>query len=180
MKNLALIKKYSQGIVDALKDEEEYTTVEGELSRFFSFLSSHKKLQDILYRPFLPRSKKIQLMKEIMAEGKLHEKTKRVVNILTENDRLELLPGIIEFIPLLWTEKRGVFTYEVFSAVSMSETQKKKLKDKLESLEKGPVSLTFLVDPELLGGISLRKRNIIYDISLSGHLAKLREKIIKG
>lgn len=180
MKNQALIKRYTQGLVNALKNEAEFKALKKEIYDFTALLSSHKQLNRILSRPFLPRTKKVQIIKDILEGTALSEKATRFLIIIVENNRLELLPDILDFLPILWNEKKGVFTYEVASAVPLSEAQKKRLEQKLESLEKKPVFLKYLVEPELLGGISLKKGNIIYDISLKGQLSKLKEKIIEG
>jgi len=51
---------------------------------------------------------------------------------------------------------------------------------KLERLEKKPVVLKYRIDPELVGGLMIKRKNIVYDISIKGSLLKLKEKIIEG
>jgi F0F1-type ATP synthase delta subunit len=53
------------------------------------------------------------------------------------------------------------------------------LANKLEKMEKRPVSLKYRIDPDLIGGVSIRQGNIIYDASLRGALTKLQEKILE-
>jgi F-type H+-transporting ATPase subunit delta len=180
MKTHLLIKRYTQGLVEALKGEKEFLTLSRELSDFTELLLSHKQLLEALSNPILANDKKIQIIKDILTKKRLSQKASRFIFVLAENNRLELLPEILESLPLLWNEKKGVFTYEVFSAVPLKESQKKKLEKKLESLEKGPVFLKYSVDPELIGGLSVRKGNIVYDISLRGSLSKMKEKIVEG
>lgn len=180
MKNQILIKRYTQGLVNSIKNEAEYSALKGELSDFTTLLSSHKQLNEILSRPFLPRSKKAQIIKDILAEENFSEKMTRFLKILIEHNRLDLLSDILNFLPLLWNEKQGIFAYEIVSAVPLNEIQKKRLEQKLESFEKRPVFLKYKVDPELLGGFFLKKGSTIYDISLKGQLARLKEKIIEG
>ncbi|NIM90281.1 MAG: ATP synthase F1 subunit delta [Candidatus Aminicenantes bacterium] len=180
MKTQLLIRRYTQGLVEALKDEQEFLTLSRELSGFEELLSSHKQLLEVLAYPFFSQDKKIQIIKDILAKKKFSQKMKRFILALTENNRLELLPEILELLPSRWNEKKGIFTYEVFSAVPLKEAQKKELKKRLESLEKGPVFLKYSIDPELIGGLCLRKGNLVYDISLRGSLAKMKEEIIEG
>jgi len=180
MKTQILIKRYTQGLVEALKGEKEFLTLSRELSDFAELISSHKQLLEILSRPFLVSDKKIQIIKDILAKKKLSQKTSRFILVLAENNRLELLTDILELLPSLWNEKKGIFTYEVSSAVPLKEIQKEKLQKKLESLERGPVYLKYSIDPELIGGLSVRKGNIVYDISLRGRLSRLKEKVIEG
>lgn len=180
MKIQLLIRRYTQGLVEALKDEKEFLTLSRELSDFTELLLSHKQLFEALTYPFFPDEKKIQIIKDILAKKKFSQKMSRFILVLAENNRLELLPEIIEILPSRWHEKKGIFTYEVFSAVPLNEVQKKELEKKLESLEKGPVFLKFGIDPELIGGLYIRKGNLVYDISLRGSLSRMKEEIIEG
>jgi len=102
------------------------------------------------------------------------------VLLLVENERLDLLPDIIEILPDLWNEIRGVQTFEVSSVIPLTDKQKKRLQEKMEHLENGPVALRYKSDPALIGGLSLRKGNIVYDVSLRGNLERLLEQITEG
>jgi len=47
-------------------------------------------------------------------------------------------------------------------------------------LEKNPVSLNYKINPTLIGGLSTRKGNFVYDISIQGNLLRLKEIISEG
>ncbi len=180
MKSQILVKRYTQGLVNSVKDETEFSALHRELSAFWELLNAHKKLMETLLNPFLPTSRKTQIAQELLAAKPLRTKTERLLLILVENDRLELLPEIIQVLPEAWNEEKGVHTYEVASAVPLSDDQRKKLKEKLERLDKRPVVLKYRINKELVGGLLIKRKNIVYDISIQGSLLKLREKIIEG
>lgn len=180
MKNLKLIKKYTQGLVDATAGEKEFLNLKKELSDFSKFLNKQKKLREVLSSPFLSRNKKIKLVNDILKRKKLSPKATRFIMILFENNRIELLLEILDYFPILWNEKKGIFTYEVASVVPLKPIQKKRLEKKLEVLENKRVFLRYTIDPELLGGLVIKKGNIVYDISLKGNLTRMKEEIIQG
>jgi F-type H+-transporting ATPase subunit delta len=180
MKSQILVKRYTLGLVNSIKDEAEFSALLGELSAFSELLQTHKGLKDTFLNPFLPTSRKAQIAHELLATTSTTKKAERFVLLLVENDRLELLPGIIESLPDAWNEEKGVDTYEVSSVVPLSDDQRKKLKLKLERLEKRPVVLKYRIDPELVGGLMIRRKNVVYDISIKGSLLKIKEKIIEG
>ena len=97
-----------------------------------------------------------------------------------ENNRLELFPDIIESLPEVWNEQKGISTFEVASVVPLTDGQRKKLERKLELLEKRPVLLKYRIVPELVGGFWVKRGNIVYDVSIKGNLMKLKEKISEG
>ena len=180
MKNQVLIKRYTHGLLSTLKGEKEYGILYRELKDFANLLAAREELYDLLTRPLLPASRKKKIAEGIFSKSSRQQKTIRFVLLLIENDRLELLSGIIEFLPDLWNEEKGIVTYEVLSVVPLTDSQGKKLQDKLEYIENKPVALKYKKDPSLIGGILLRKGNIVYDVSIKGDLERLREQIIKG
>ena len=104
-------------------------------------------------------------------------KTKRFLLLLVENTRLMLLPEILECLPALWNEEQGIATFEVSSVIPLNANQKKRLEEKLSQLEKRPVALSYRLDPSLIGGLSIRKGNIVYDASIQGDLERIKQKI---
>ena len=177
MKNQILVKRYTQGLVNSIKNEKEFRALNEELIDFSRLTSTHKGLKEVLSNPFVPKSKKKEIIEELLAEKPFEDKTSRFVLLLLENNRFELLPDILDFLPELWNEERGILTFEVASVVPLKEDQKKLIQEKLELLEKKPVVLNYRIDPDLIGGLWIKKGNIVYDISIKGHLLKLKERI---
>ncbi len=180
MKSQILVKRYTLGLVNATKDEEEFSALLKELSAFSELLDKHPKLKDILFNPFLPTSRKVLIVKELLTGKTVKEKAHRLILLLVENNRLELLPDILKAFPEMWNEEKGVHTFEVASVVPLSDDQKKKLKEKLEQLEKKPVILKYRIEPGLIGGLWIKRKNIVYDISIKGSLIRLQEVISEG
>ena len=180
MKHRVLIKRYSQGLVNAIQDEEEFTAIHAELLHFLDLLESREKLKEILQSPFLPLTKKKDLTDELLKNLSYKPKTARFISLCVENDRLEFFSDILDFLPEHWNEEKGVSTFEVSSVVPLSESQKQRLREKLERLEQKPVYLKYKTDLSLVGGLSIKRGNIIYDVSIRGNLERMKENIIEG
>ncbi len=179
MRSQILIKRYAQGLVNSIVDDKEFDALNDQLVDFYNLLNTHKKIEETLSSPFLPSTRKIQIAKEIISRDSYAEKISRFILLLVENSRLVLLADILDILPVLWNEKKGILSIEVFSAVSLSKNQKARLQEKLELLEKNPVSLNYKIDPDLIGGLSIRKGNIVYDVSIKGNLENLKERIME-
>jgi F-type H+-transporting ATPase subunit delta len=180
MKNPTLVKRYARGLVGALHEESEFAAVHGELSAYQGVLKTNIELANILKSPFVPKKKKNQIIKNILAASPPTEKTARFLDVLVEHNRLDILEDVLLALPPLWQETQGVQMFEVSSAFSLTSEQKDRLRAELERLEGKPVFLDYRIDPGLVGGLSLRKGNVIYDVSIEGRLAKLKEKMIEG
>jgi F-type H+-transporting ATPase subunit delta len=180
MKHRILVKRYSQGLINAIGDEEEFNAIYQELRDFLSRLDSQEKLREVLHGAFLPLTKKKGLTDELLQALSYRPKTARFIRLCVVNNRLEFFAEILDFLPELWNEEKGVLTFEVSSVVPLSESQKERLKDKLQLLEQKTVFLKFKTDLSLVGGLSIRRGNIVYDVSLRGNLERLKENIIEG
>ncbi|MBN1224286.1 MAG: ATP synthase F1 subunit delta [Candidatus Aminicenantes bacterium] len=180
MNKRILVKRYAQGFLNTIKDESEFQLHYRELLEFEELLAGQKKLQELFQSQFLPLSKKKDLVRELSDRSKFQPKNKRYILLLIENGRIDLFQDILEYLPELWNELKGIATFEVSSVIPLTEGQRKKLEEKLERLEEKPVFLKFREDPSLIGGISVRRGNIVYDASIQGNLERLKEKIIEG
>jgi F-type H+-transporting ATPase subunit delta len=180
MKNRVLVNKYAQGLVQAVSDEPEFRSAEKEIQAFLSLLSAHDNLRKALVSPFLNLEKKKKLLAGILQKLGTGEKTTRFLDLLLDQKRLELLDEITAVLSETWNESKGILTFEVASVIPLSEAQKLRLKKELEELEKSPVSLVYTIDPDLIGGLSLRKGHVVYDASVQGNLLKIKEQIRGG
>jgi len=86
----------------------------------------------------------------------------------------------VAILPDIWAEEKGIETFEVSSAVELTEEEKNRLKETLEKLEKKPARLLFSLKPEIIGGLLIKKGNVYYDVSIKGSLLKLKEIISQG
>lgn len=180
MKNPVLVKRYTQGLVGALKDEAEFVAASRELVEFQDLLSGHGALKETLANPFVAARKKAQVIRDVLARSGFSDKTSRFILLLLEHGRLDLLGDTMEVLPIIWNERRGVATFEVRSVVTLAESQKQRLQAELERLEGRPVFLRYSIDPALVAGFALQKGNVIYDASVRGYLAKIKETISEG
>ncbi len=180
MKKNILIQRYAHGLIDALSGESEFTTVLRELRDMSGLFFGPGDLSELLASPFVLKSKKAQVLKDILARTAINPKTTRFLLLLLDKDRLELLPGIIDLLPEVWNQSRGVLTARVASAVPLNEGQRRRLSAELERLEGRPVALTFSLDPELVGGLTVTIGHQVYDVSVRGRTEKLKEIITEG
>jgi F-type H+-transporting ATPase subunit delta len=180
MRDPLLVKRYTHGLAGALRDEKEYAAVGRDLTDFRTLVSGNAELAKILASPFVPARKKAQVIKDILAVSGIGEKASRFLLVLLDHERLHLLDEILEALPAEWNEHRGVAVFEVSSVVPLDAAQKEKLRAELETQVKQPVYLIARLDPKLVGGLSLRRGNVVYDASITGRLAKLKERISTG
>jgi len=198
-----LTRRYTQGLVDAIESREEFQAVTKCLVEFQELMVLRPQFREALSSPFFPHSKRASIASEVLSElyglsyppqsqagekasgsagvGSSPEaKAKRFLLLLVENERLEILNDILELFPVAWEKEHGVVSFEVSSVIELSGGQKERLAEKLRRLENKPVTLKFMINPSIVGGLSIRKGNILYDVSIAGSLAHLKEIICEN
>lgn len=177
MNQRSIIKKYAQGLARAITSEEEFEVCRQQLQALVELMASEEKINFALTSPFMPTSQKIKIMAELMEKLNFDHRVNNLLKLLTENERMALLPELVRDLPEIWAEEKGIATFEVTSVVELTEEEKSRLKETLEKMEKKPVRLIFRLNPEIIGGLLVRKGNVYYDVSIKGRLLKLREII---
>ena len=180
MKNQALVRKYADGLVLALQDAPEFESVGAEVRAFRDIFVSREDLRMALVSPFINASKKSAVRDQVLAGSGTGPKASRFLSLLLRHKRLDILPAVVDLLPEAWSAKLGFVTFEVTSAVPLTDGQKVRLSEGLEASEKKSVRLVFKTDPAIVGGLAVRKGHIIYDASVEGRLAALKELLGKG
>ncbi|MCX6561098.1 MAG: ATP synthase F1 subunit delta [Candidatus Aminicenantes bacterium] len=177
MKNPTLVKRYVEGLAASLPTPAEYDAVRGQLTRFADLVVSREDLRFALVRPFLNASRKAVLVKALLDQMDAGAKTARFLDLLLRHGRMEILPRVLEDLPAAWRTAHGVPTFEVCSVVPLTPAQQSGLEAELERLEGRPVHCEYGLEASLVGGLTVRKGNLVYDVSLKGQLDRLKDKI---
>lgn len=129
--------------------------VEDELFRFGRIVSSSAELRAALTDRVATTSAKADLLRSLLG-GRAHPATVRLVVRLVTQPRGRSLEGGLEALSKLAAERRDRMVAVVTSAAPLSDRQKERLGAALSKLYGRQMHLNLDVDPEVLGGISVR------------------------
>jgi F-type H+-transporting ATPase subunit delta len=177
MKNPLLARRYAAGLAAALKDEAEYARVYRDVAGFASLLDRHAALGEALRRQFLSKAKKAAIAGEILDREGASPKSRRFILLLLHHRRLEILSQVVNDLPNVWRERRGVRSFEIRSVIPLTDGQRARLEAELGRLEGASVHCDYGLDPGLVGGLLVRKGNLVYDVSLKGQLERIQAVI---
>jgi F-type H+-transporting ATPase subunit delta len=105
--------------------------------------------------------------------GRLTGEAENFVRVLSQNDRLGLLPEIREHYEVLKNEREGVVEATVQSAFELSDAQLNDLVARLEKKTGCKVRAHVAVDRELIGGVKVVLGDKVIDGSARAQLAAL-------
>lgn len=157
----------------------EYAREAGALDQWSEMLAtaaavvSNETVDNVLSNPGLTHGQKAEAVISVIAD--LDEQGKNLVQLLSENDRLSLLPEVSAQFEQLKADLQKTVEVEVTSAYELDEQQQQKLTQALSTKLGQDVSLTTEIDKSIIGGVIIRTDDLVIDGSLRGRLAKLAE-----
>ena len=160
----------------------EYALSEGKLADWSAMLglvaeaATTEQVAQLLDNPSLSSQDKAEILLEI-CKAKLDDKGRNFILLLSEKDRLPLIPVITEIYEAFKAEEQKSVEAEVTSAFDLDAAQQQLLVDALRKRLNREVTLKVVIDKRLIGGVIIRTGDLVIDGSIRGKLAKLAESL---
>jgi F-type H+-transporting ATPase subunit delta len=169
---------YARALLQVAVEEGDPEAIERELGAFQAFMEGQPVLTKALLSPAIPVARKRALLADVLARGSgITTVTSRLLLLLAERDRLALLPDLIAAYRERLLDYRQVVRAEVTTAAPLGDDRVRALEAGLTRATGKRVSVTTRLDPAIIGGVVARVGSLVYDGSVMGHLARLRERL---
>jgi F-type H+-transporting ATPase subunit delta len=163
-------------IVEVAARAGQLDDVEDELFRFGRVVNAEPDLRFALSSPFIPAERKRRLLDALLA-GKVTAPTLRLVTQAAVQGRGRSLDASLEEYAQLAAERQGRLVAEVHVALALTVEQRRRLVEALAAAYGRDVHLNVVVDPKVIGGMSVQIADEMIDGSMAGRLADLRRKL---
>lgn len=176
----AVSLRYARALVDALLGQRPglpastAEVIPNQLEAFQSLLEENAELRILFSTPAISAVKKRIVLAELASRLGWEPMTRNFLNVVIQHDRMNLLGEIAAAFRALLDERMGITVAEITTARPLEEPEKKELETALHARTGRQVRLSFLLDPELIGGVTARVGSTIYDGSVRGQLERLR------
>ena len=160
----------------------EYAQAHQQLANWSAMLglaaavSQDDTMQRVLKAPRLTSTEKATTFIEVCGD-KFDAQVRNFLNIISENNRMELLPEIADMFELYKAEQEKSVDVDVTSAFALNDEQQDKLAKVLSARLGREVRLHAAEDASLIGGVVIRAGDLVIDGSVRGKLAKLAEAL---
>ena len=154
----------------------ELDNVEDELFRFGRIDAAEPELHAALASRVLPGDRKRELLNALLA-GKVTPASLRLITQVTLHPRgRSLEANLAEYARLVaaWRE-RLIATVRV--ATALTDSQRERLRSALAAIYGQGIQLNVVLDPEVVGGLSVLIGDEFIDGTLSSRLAELRQRL---
>ena len=160
---LACEKNKKQEYAAALETVEQALKEE---PLYLSFLSS----------PGIPKEERLAALKEAFS-AHVPEDVISFLQLMCEKGRIDSFSEACEAYQQLFAESERVMDVKVTSAVELTQAEKEKLQNKLETVYKSSVHMSYAQDASLMGGMIVEIDGKVLDGSLKSRLHDIKEVI---
>ncbi len=171
-RSTVVAKRYAKALFDLAREKNLVSEVESQLQLIVDAIGQNAEFQAFLASPSILPETKIQTLGRSF-DGKLLPIVQNTVSLLIERGRQGDLPGVLEAYLQVAGEALGRAEAHVASTQPLTEDEKEQLAKKFGALLGKTVRVHNTVDSSLLGGLTVRIGDTLYDGSLRGKLNRL-------
>lgn len=142
-------------------------------------LLGDERVLHALRNPARPLRERLAIVDRLLAE-RAPVAVLKLVGLLVERGKVDRLREVADQYRRLLNQERGVVEALATSAMPLTADETEAVRDKVARMTGRTVDLQLAVDESLIGGLTVRVGDTLYDASVRGRLERLRERLLAG
>lgn len=166
-----LARPYAKALFASANETKNLDSLAEEL-KIMASVSQTEGVINTIENPVLSRKEVVDILTNLFEES-VSNTSKKLLEILAENKRLNLLEPIYDLYQDLLEKHREQNSIEVFVANEPSNDAKENIEKKLKSTYGEDANISFSKDPKIMGGLSIKVGDETFDLSIRAKVNKL-------
>ena len=166
--------RYASALYDLATDSKSVDPVLADLTLLQTMLNDHKDLQLIIESPLVASSDKLGILEKLLLNIRTSKLTLTFLKVLEKNKRFSNLYSIISQFININSFNRGDVLADITSAEELNDEQRKNINEQLKNTLGKKLSLNFIVDKKIIGGLVVKVGSKMIDTSLANKINKLK------
>lgn len=166
--------RYAKALLSLAQQNNSVDAVQEDLQSIIKTIADSKELQLMLKSPIVKTEVKLASLKEIFTN--ITNEVLGLFTVLAENKRLPLLNTVAVQYNTVYQELKGNTEATVTTAVPLSGKLEEKVIAKLKEITGKNVTITNVIDTNIIGGFILRVGDMQYNASVTAQLNKLERE----
>ena len=166
-----LARPYAKALFASAVESNNLDEMANEL-RTMATASQTDGVKNTIENPALSRKEVVDILTNLFEESS-SDTSKKLIEILAENKRLNLLEPIYLIYQTLLEKHKEQNSIQVFVAVEPGNEAKESIEKKLRSTYGKDANIYFSKDPKMMGGLSIKIGDETLDLSIRGKVNKL-------
>ena len=180
MTNRAVAARYARALFEVSCDSSDVEKTEQDILSFQQLLDDNATLSSALLSPAISVAKKRKLVQALLSRMQVSAVAERLLLMLADRDRLELLPEVGEVYSALLMEHRGEVRARITTAEPLDSLHLESMVQALAKATGRKIKVETSVDETLVGGMVTQIGSTVFDGSIAHHLDRLRQRFITG
>ena len=177
MKDLTAARKYSAVLFELAKEKNEVNETGECLKLLKQSYKAIPEFRSFLFSFKLESAQKIEALGAIFGDD-FTDLMSKFMKALLENKRQDLISDISDSYNLKTMESKKQLLVTAVTHEKLSDKLTGNVKKALERFFDKEVIMESTVDPNIIGGITLRIGNTVIDGSVRGNLSRLRQTLL--
>ena len=179
MSEVKVSHRYALSLLEDSLDKRNLERIQADMLLFSETLNENRNLVQAMENPVVRPEVKKNIVKDIFGKH-FSKETISFIDFVIDKRRENLMQSISKQFLELVDEHFGIAKVKVNVAFDFSTEQKKTLNERLSKILNKKVELSFLTDPELIGGFVAQVGDTLYDATMQHQLDLLRKEFVKG
>lgn len=173
-------RRYAKALYDVSREAGTTEAIGRELEQVAAVFTGDAGAHDVLTRPWIKPGDRRGVAMAVAQKSGAGKLVQDFVGLVAERGRADHLPEIVGAYRTLVDDELGRARAQVRTAVALTDGEKRALSGKLEHALGKRIILEEQVDATLLGGFIAQVGSLIFDGSLDGQLARMRQRLARG
>lgn len=167
---------YALALLKAAVKANELERVDAEVKALAEMFNRSQQLVKYLAQPLVPFEEKEKTLRQRLG-GWVSTVTLNFLFSVVKHKRVEAFGHIALIFEEMVREYRGEVVAEVTTAVPLTDRERALTLQRLQEITGKKVLLSEKVDPSIIGGMKVIIGDKLLDLSLRGHLERIREQL---
>ena len=168
-------RRYAEAAFEIGRSERALDAWQADLARLGELLR-HAELRRLLEHPAVPFAQKEKVLRQV-AGSTVNAEVVSLVLLMVRRGRPGAIDRMIEHFEALVRRERGIELAEVRTALPLDDSQREAVMNRLHELTGDKIEINEVVDDSLIGGITVRIGDRLYDASVRNRLERLRARL---
>jgi F-type H+-transporting ATPase subunit delta len=173
-------RRYAKALYDVAREAAATDAIGQEMEQVAAVCSGDAAAHDVLTRPWIKPADRRGVAMAIAQKVGARKLVQDFVGLVADRGRADHLPEIVGAYRTLVDAELGRTRAQVRTAVALTAGEKQQLSGKLEHALATRIILEEQIDATLLGGFIAQVGSLIFDGSLDGQLARMRQRLARG
>jgi len=174
----AVARRYAQALFELL-DESSVERTRIALMGLGQAIKDSAQLRNVVASPAFGAEDKIAVLVELSSRLGCPPVGKAFLEQLVKKNRVGFLPEIAEALTKLADESKGTQPVTVFSATAIPPDEQEQISNRLRTILKRQVDVTFHTDVRYLAGMQIRLGSTVVDSTVLGRLHAMQSLLMK-